>query len=166
MKIGIVSSVTINHATPAAYYSHIASRNEYYDIALQITTCDFDYFGGGTISKPTGADKDATDAYEILKKDGFTVATTKEEIAALNASTGKCYAVTPVSQDSGSMPYAIDTKDGDLSLSDFVEKGIEVLDNENGFFMMCESGKIDWACHANDAMSAIQDVIEFSYNFV
>ena len=38
-------------------------------------------------------------------------------------------------------------------------KGIEVLDNENGFFMMCEGGKIDWACHANDAASTIQDTV-------
>lgn len=29
--------------------------------------------------------------------------------------------------------------------------GPEVLDNDTGFFMMCEGGKIDWACHANDA---------------
>ena len=42
MKIGIVSSVTINHATPAAYYAHIASRNDYYDIAMQMADSDFD----------------------------------------------------------------------------------------------------------------------------
>ena len=38
-----------------------------------------------------------------------------------------------------------------------MEKGIEVLDNDKGFFMMCEGGKIDWACHANDAASTIHD---------
>jgi alkaline phosphatase len=40
-----VSSVTINHATPAAFYSHFESRNEYYDIALQLAESNFDYFG-------------------------------------------------------------------------------------------------------------------------
>ena len=40
-----------------------------------------------------------------------------------------------------------------------MEKGIEVLDNETGFFMMVEGGKIDWACHANDAGSTIADTI-------
>lgn len=44
-------------------------------------------------------------------------------------------------QDSGAMPYAIDAKEDDLMLADFVEKGIKVLDNEQGFFMMVESGK-------------------------
>ena len=38
-----------------------------------------------------------------------------------------------------------------MAASDYVQKGIEVLDNDTGFFMMCEGGKIDWACHANDA---------------
>lgn len=160
-KIGIVSSVTINHATPAAFYSHIDSRNEYYDIAMQLADSNFDYFGGGSINKPTGDDKNKTDAYSIIESKGYKIADTKEEIEALNSSSGKVYAVSPVTQDSGAMPYAIDTKEGDLSLDDFVKKGIDVLDNDKGFFMMCESGKVDWACHANDAMSAIGDVLEF-----
>ena len=41
----------------------------------------------------------------------------------------------------------------------YVKKGIEVLDNDNGFFMMCEGGKIDWACHANDAGATVTDTL-------
>ena len=59
------------------------------------------------------------------------------------------------------MPYAIDNQEGDLTLADFVTKGIDVLDNDNGFFMMVESGEIDWAGHANDAMANIGDVLAF-----
>lgn len=161
MKIGIISTVTINHATPAAYYAHIASRNDYYDIAMQMSDSGFDYFGGGTISQPTGKNKDQKDAYEVLKEKGYNVVNTKEDILALNNKSGKVYAVTPVTQDSGAMPYAIDNKAGDLTLADFVKKGIDVLDNNNGFFMMTESGKIDWAGHANDAKANIGDVIAF-----
>lgn len=161
MKIGIISTVTINHATPAAYYAHIASRNDYYDIAMQMADSDFDYFGGGTISQPKGKDNDQKDAYEVLEEKGYTVVRTKEEILDLNSNSGKVYAVTPVVQDSGAMPYAIDNKGGDLTLADFVKKGIDVLENKNGFFMMAESGKIDWAGHANDAKANIGDVIAF-----
>lgn len=161
-KIGIVSTVTINHATPAAFYAHIESRNEYYEIAMQMAQSGFDYFGGGSINKPTGDEKDKEDAYGILEEDGYTVVDTKEDIMALNSESGKVYAVSPVLQDSGAMPYSIDTQEGDLTLADFVTKGIDVLDNENGFFMMCESGKIDWACHANDALSTITDTLEFA----
>ena len=161
MKIGIVSTVTINHATPAAYYAHIVSRNDYYDIAMQMAKSGFDYFAGGEIYQPTGSKKDQPDAYGILKQNGYTVARTAQEIAALSPSTGKCYAVAPNIQDSGSMLYAIDRKAGDISLAYLVAKGIEVLDNKNGFFLMAESGKIDWSCHANDAMTTIKEVIDF-----
>jgi alkaline phosphatase len=161
-KIGIISTVTINHATPAAYYAHAESRNQYYDIALQMATSNIDYFAGGAINKPTGDKKDQKDAYEILAENEYTITKTKEDFAKLDKNSGKIYAQSPKLQDSGSMPYSIDYKSGDLKLSDFVRKGIEVLDNENGFFMMTESGKIDWACHANDAMSTIADTLELN----
>jgi alkaline phosphatase len=60
------------------------------------------------------------------------------------------------------MPYDIDAKSGDWRLADYVKKGIEVLDGKQGFFMMVEGGKIDWACHANDAASSIQDTVALS----
>ena len=160
MKTGIVSTVTINHATPAAFYAHNVSRNNYYEIAMDMAKSGVDYFGGGELSKPTGEKKDQKDAYEILKENGYKVVKTKEEINALNKDSGKCYAVTPKSQDSGSVPYLLDKQDGDLELADYVKKGIDVLENEKGFFMVVESGKIDWACHANDAKAAIEDVLQ------
>jgi alkaline phosphatase len=48
-----------------------------------------------------------------------------------------------------------------LSLAEFTQRGIEILDNDKGFFMMVEGGKIDWACHANDAVAAAYDMIAF-----
>ncbi|MEO3150379.1 alkaline phosphatase [Turicibacter sanguinis] len=160
-KIGIVTTVTINHATPAAYYAHVPSRGDYYEIATQLATSNFDYFGGGSIAQPTGKNEDERNVYEIIEENGYQVAKTKEDILALDSSSGKVYAQSPVLQDSGAMPYAIDAKEDDLMLADFVEKGIKVLDNEQGFFMMVESGKVDWACHANDAMTAIAEVLAF-----
>lgn len=162
MKIGIVSTVTINHATPAAFYAHQASRNDYYEIALQLAESGFDYYGGGTVSKPTGNDKDKTDAYSIIESAGYKVADSIDEIKALDSSSGKAYAVTPVTQDSGALPYAMDAAAGDLTFADYIQTGIEVLDNDKGFFMMAESGKVDWACHANDAKATITEVIDFA----
>ncbi|HAX74180.1 MAG TPA: alkaline phosphatase [Firmicutes bacterium] len=158
MKIGIVSSVTINHATPAAYYAHVASRNDYYEIALQMAASDFDYFAGGAISQATGKEQDQKDAYEILGENGYTYVNTKEDILALNSTSGKVYAEAP-NTIGGAMQYEIDAEEGDVTLATLVEKGIDVLDNEDGFFMMVEGGKIDWTCHANDAMTSIMDTI-------
>ena len=60
--------------------------------------------------------------------------------------------------DGDAMAYEVDRTEDMWALSDYVSKGIEVLSqDEDGFFMMCEGGKIDWACHANDAASTIHD---------
>jgi alkaline phosphatase len=32
---------------------------------------------------------------------------------------------------------------------------------KEGFFIMVEGGKIDWACHANDAVATIGDMLDF-----
>ena len=57
------------------------------------------------------------------------------------------------------MNYDMDLADGKWDLADYVEKGVEVLNNDKGFFMMVEGGKIDWACHANDAAASINDTL-------
>ncbi|MGL4992327.1 MAG: alkaline phosphatase [Sarcina sp.] len=72
-KIGIVSSVSLDHATPAAFYAHTPSRGNMYDIALQLANSDFDYFAGGSLAQPTGKEKDQKDAFDIIKENGYTV---------------------------------------------------------------------------------------------
>ncbi|NLY08722.1 MAG: alkaline phosphatase [Tissierellia bacterium] len=160
MKVGIISSVTLNHATPAAFWANVESRGQYYDIGLQMAQTDFDYFAGGSLGQRTGKEKDKKDLYEILKESGYKVTETRADFEEIKAGD-KVYAVSERLQDSGSMPYTIDQVDSDITLADYVKKGIEVLDNEKGFFMMVESGKIDWACHANDAGTVIHEVIGY-----
>jgi alkaline phosphatase len=159
MKVGIVSTVTLNHATPASFYAKVPSRSNYYDIAVQLASSGFEYFGGGSIDQRTGKNKDQRDAVEIAKANGYAYVDTKEGFNALKPGAGKVIAVSPVLQDSGAMPYEIDRGQGELSLADYTKKGIELLDNPGGFFLMVEGGKVDWACHANDAGAAIYDVL-------
>lgn len=159
-KVGIVSSVTLNHATPAAFYAHTESRGNYYDIANQMSESNFDYFAGGALEQAKGEDEKQKDAYEILKEKGYTVTNNKEEILALDNNTEKVYAIN-LELQGGAMEYDIDSDENSLVLKDFVKKGIDVLDNDKGFFMMVESGKVDWAGHANDAKSNIGDTIAF-----
>ena len=156
-EIGVITSVNLNHATPAAFYAHQASRNDYYDIGVELVESGFDYFAGGGLLEPTGENGDQTDLYEMAKEAGYTVAKTHAEAEAVNADTEKAILIDEDLADSDSMAYEIDRTEDMWSLADYVEKGIEVLDNDNGFFMMCEGGKIDWACHANDAASTIHD---------
>lgn len=156
-KIGILSSVNLNHATPAAFYAHQASRNNYYEIGQELIASDFDYFAGGGLKKTTGAEGDQTDLYELAEEAGYKVIKTKAEAEALTAEDGKVIVIDETLADDDAMSYDMDLEDGEWGLADYVEKGIEVLENDTGFFMMVEGGKIDWACHANDAGAAITD---------
>lgn len=161
-KVGVISSVSIDHATPACFYAKQASRGDYYEIGLQLVNSGYDFFGGGGFKHPTGKGKDKTDLIKIAKQNGFTVPGTKEEILALNSSSGPVLAINPVLADSKSMHYELDRINlapDTLSLAQFVEKGIDVLGSEKGFFMMVEGGKVDWACHANDGASAMYDTL-------
>ncbi len=161
-KVGVVSTVSIDHATPACFYSKVPSRGNMYDIAVQLTKSGFDYFGGGGFAQPTGKNKDQQDVLGIAKSAGFTYVNTVEAFNALRPGVGKVLAVNERLQDSAAMPYEIDRKDDELSLADYTAKGIELLsDDPDGFFMMVESGKIDWAGHANDAGASIHDTLAF-----
>ncbi len=167
-KIGVITSVSVDHATPAAYYAKQQSRNSYYEIGLQaVSGTTVDYLAGGGFKKETG-DGTQQSLVEIAAQNGWTIPTTNEEIRNLSAKDGRVLAISPDLQDSKSIYYEIDREqmvaNGEdvLSLADFVRSGINVLDNENGFFMMCEGGKIDWTCHANDAATSIHDTLALS----
>lgn len=160
-KIGIISSVNLNHATPAAFYAHQASRNNYYEIGLELIDSGFDYFAGGALLKPTGdsSDNPQTDLYELASAAGYTVVKTQAEAQALTASAGKSIVIAEDLADSNAMNYEIDRAETAWALKDYVQQGITMLDGDQGFFMMVEGGKIDWACHANDAGSTIHDTL-------
>lgn len=179
MKVGIVSSVSIDHATPACFYSHTPSRNNYASISDQLLTSGFDYFGGGSVkwdSRAKSEDVDKATAFASYKsqaeENGYKLITTKAQfdavgkgetqpvIATLNMLSNEQY-----TGDGSALPYTIDwaklDDENKISLADFTQKGIDLLENDKGFFMMVEGGKIDWACHANDAATCAYEVVAF-----
>ena len=153
-KIGIITTVPIIHATPAAFYSHQNNRNDYYQIAKDLVNSNFDYFANGgfnlTVSQIDEIKKE-------LELNGYNIAENKEEITKLNKKIDKVVAINP-KQKEGLTPFEMEVTKDDLKLSDFVKKGIDVLENPEGFFMMVESGMIDYASHNNDAKSVISEV--------
>lgn len=152
MKVGIISSVSIDHATPACFYAHQDTRSNYTSIASQMAHSNFDYFAGGF-------SKSKNNILQEMETAGYNITDTRDELNGLKKGS-KYWAYTGYDR-SKALAYDIDRTDNNISLKEFTTKGIELLDNENGFFMMVEGGKIDWACHANDAKSAICDVLAF-----
>lgn len=161
-KIGVISSVNLNHATPAAFYAHQKSRNSYYEIGQELIESNFDYFAGGALLKPTGNNNDKESLYLVAEKNGYQVVDSQQEAEALQPEDGKSIVIAETLADSDSISYALDADSQEWQLADYVDKGIEMLDGDQGFFMMVEGGKIDWACHANDAGSTIHDTAAMS----
>ena len=158
-KVGIVTSVTLNHATPAGFYGHNLSRGNYYEIGLDLIDSKFDFFGGGGIAEHNKKDSKnyRGDVYELAKQAGYKVVRKNiDAIKALKAGDGKVIAVGA----DGALAYDIDNPDSPR-VSLFTQKAIELLDNDKGFFLMVEGGKIDWMCHANDAATVMREVIDF-----
>ncbi|HNS23086.1 MAG TPA: alkaline phosphatase [Sedimentisphaerales bacterium] len=175
MKVGILTSVSLDHATPAVFYANIDTRNKYFHIASQAAASGFDFFGGGSFKYTDGytgkdaakwpelaeGEPNAVNIWTQFQNNGYTVVHTLAELQALPAGA-KCVAASDNTQDSAAMHYEIDrAASGEWSLAEVTAEAIRMLDNPNGFFMMLEGGKIDWTCHANDARTSIDDTIAF-----
>ena len=157
-KVGIVTSVTINHATPAGFYAHRSHRGQGYEIGLDLIASDFDYFAGGGLGKYADYRKSKNyqgNLYELAAKHGYTVVSTREEFEKLRPGCGKVFARGCDKE----LPYELDSDGSIPTLAEFTKKGIELLDNPNGFFMMVEGGSIDWCGHANEAACNLREVL-------
>jgi alkaline phosphatase len=161
-KVGVVSNTSIDHATPAAFYAHQPDRDKYFEIGVQLTQTDFDFFAGGGFLIPDGSlGGKEVNLVQLAKDNGFNVVNTREGFEKLAPGVGKTLLLSPKPAGEGSLPFSIDAGPGDFTLADYTSKAISMLNNENGFFLMVEGGKIDWACHGNDAATVIQEVIGF-----
>ena len=111
-KVGILSTVNLNHATPAAFYAHQASRSSYYEIGQELIDSGFDYFAGGGLLSPTGENEDQTDLYQLAQEAGYTVVRTKAEAEALTAESGKTIVIDETLADDDAMSYDMDLEEG------------------------------------------------------
>ena len=184
--IGIMTTVAIDHATPAAFYAHVDKRSDYYKIGKQLCASGFDFFGGAGFHHPQGKHDDkSTNLYRLAGQNGYTIVRSLEEARqsiipsfsseAAAHSINKLILVQP--GDTGmvhgsNLPYAIDRKEGDLTLTQIVSTAIPFLNARyERFFMMVEGGMIDYACHADDAATAIgetwdmNDAMQVAYDF-
>lgn len=162
MKVGIISTAPMNHATPASFYANQPTRKNYYQIGLQLSESNFDFFGGGGLLKQTGNKKDEKDLMTIYQESGYLTFTSLKAIASMKSHNNKVIFTNETLDRDASIPYKIDREDApNNSLAEIVETAIIHLDNPKGFFMMVEGGKIDYAAHDNDAGSIIGEMEDF-----
>ena len=157
--VGISSTVGINHATPGAFYAHQPGRSRYYEIGQDMLTADYDFYAGGDLIGNKSEQRD--EIYEKAKAQGYTIARGFDDYKANGKNAKKLMLYQKeVATD---LPYAIDREEGDLTLAQITEAGIEFLSKKSkkGFFFMVEGGKIDYASHSDDGATALNEVIDF-----
>ena len=168
-RVGVSTSVSIDHATPAAFYAHQDKRSAAYEIGLDLIETNFDFYAGSDFVDSNNAqakdEKTYESLYSLAQKAGFTIARGYKDYQkkAKKADKMILFQTEKASQkNNSSIPYAIDRKKGDMSLAEITRAGINFLskDLSKGFFLMVEGGKIDWAGHANDAATNFREVID------
>ncbi len=165
MGVGIATSVSIDHATPASFYAHQPSRSMYYEIAMDAIKADFDlYAGSGFLQTRSLTDSAAPEVYCCFEEAGYTVVRGYDDFNRKREGASKMVFVQEAGANPFSLSYAIDRQPGDLTLSEITRGAIDYLfqKSNRGFFLMVEGGKIDWACHSNDGATMVKEVMDFS----
>lgn len=119
--VGILTTVAIDHATPAAFYANVLSRDDYYEIGRQLAYTDFDIFAGAGFHKPDKKSKAKNDAgkkggkkdsgrkdkkdkkqvidegnlYDLAEKHGYTIASGLEQAYKYGKTADKLIMVQP-----------------------------------------------------------------------
>ena len=149
---GLVFTCEFPHATPADCAAHWYRRSHYDVIGKQMLYNNIDVLigGGNKFFTPQHKSYLLEQEYQVVQDD----------IAALRACReGKLWALF----EKESLPYEIDRDTAITpSLAEMTRKAITLLSqNENGFFLMVEGSKIDWAAHDNDGKTMITEFLAF-----
>ena len=161
-KIGIMSSVPITHATPAAFYASTPDRGDGYGIMKQIPDSGFEFFAGSGFEDMFGKDGNSLGADKYLEEHGYEVCFGPEEFAAAAQTSERLVLCQEKSRAENAKAYVSETSaTEDMTLAQMLEMAIDYLGEEKPFFIMCEGGDIDWESHSNYTMPMIEKVISF-----
>lgn len=160
MGTGLVATSQIPHATPAGFSSHYPDRDAYEILIEQQVYNNVDVvFGGGSDYLDPDKRSDGEDLVKVLKDRGYEYITTREELKTLKEGKGtKVWGMfAPVA-----MAYEFDRPETEPTLAEMTQKAVDILSKrDDGFFLMVEGSKIDWAAHANDPVGVVSDVLSF-----
>ena len=146
MKTGVITSDNLSGATPGGFTAHTESRNNYSDITSQQLKTGFDLIWGHY---------DETLTEEQVADAGYVYIDT---ISEMNRLTGneKSYGMF-----TSSVYHTYNKNSYTPTLSQMTEKAIDLLDSENGFFLMVEGAHIDKKSHNEDEEAAAEALEEF-----
>lgn len=175
--VGVGTTVSVDHATPAAFYAHQSSRKFYHAIGEDLIKAQYDFYAGSDFLQPNDKnDASRPSLYKQCEDNGYTFARGYKDFQRKTKKANKLILFQTQeasNKERGCLPYAIDRTPNDMTLQQVTRAGINFLTkkNKDGFFLMIEGGKIDWACHSNDAgtmfreLKDMDDAVQIAYEF-
>lgn len=157
---GLVVTCHFPHATPADFSAHTPDRDDMDNIARQMVHNKLNVvFGGGLKYLDPAQRKDGMDLFNVLRTRNYQLVTTRDQFDALAPEDTLVYGLFAEKD----LPYDLDRNSAQVpSLAEMTRKAIKSLSqNPNGFFLMVEGSKIDWAAHTNDAAGIITEFLAF-----
>lgn len=128
LKTGLVATQIIPHATPAGMAAHVENRNIYNVILKQMINAKVDVlYGGGSEYSDTAK------MQKRIENAGYTYIKTADELYNNDLETPVIGAFNWGGMYAGGLP----------SLTDMTASALELLDGEEGFFLMVEESYID-----------------------
>ena len=166
---GIIATSEITHATPGDFTAHTNNRKYYNQILQQQINQDMEVVLGGGFNKASGFSSEvSSDEFESyyeeqvnnIKEEGFDFITTKDQLTSYDGDKlWGSFADADLKYD---FDRQSDNDNVQPSLAEMTNKAIEVLNkDENGFFLMVEGSKVDWAAHANNTVGIVSDILAF-----
>ena len=166
---GIIATSEITHATPADFTAHTDNRKNYNQILKNIINNDLEVVLGGGFNKPSGFTSEVStdefnsyynDRVDEIKEEGFDFISTKSELENYNGTKlWGSFADADLKYD---YDRVADNDDKEPTLAEMTSKAVEVLNkDEDGFFLMVEGSKIDWAAHANNTNGIVSEILAF-----
>ena len=166
---GIVATAEITHATPGDFTAHTSNRKNYNQILQQQINQDMEVVLGGGFNKPSRFTSEVSigefgayyeEQVNNIKEEGFDFITTKDELTSYDGDKlWGSFADADLKYD---FDRQSDNDNVQPSLAEMTDKAIEVLNkDEDGFFLMVEGSKVDWAAHANNTVGIVSDILAF-----
>ena len=154
---GLVVTSEIMHATPADFSAHAVSRKNYNDISEQQVFQNMNVVLGGGYKFFTPAEReDKQDLIGEIKNQGYQLVTNKNQLSAI--TDGKVFGLFAPAD----LPYELDRKQDEPALAEMTSKAIQLLaKDKDGFFLMVEGSKVDWAAHNNAPAALTGDIKAF-----
>ncbi len=157
LATGLVSDTRLTHATPAGFASHVPSRDDENTIAEQMLATGPDVMLSGGWRHFAGPDTEGSkrtdrDLIAEAEADGYAVVRDRAALAEAGPRVLGLFAESSMLDAITERRTRNDAERTEPSLTEMAMAAIDRLDeDEDGFFLMIESGQIDWAGHANDA---------------